>query len=1535
MSRFVPPGPQGLYHPANEHDACGVAFVVDMHGRPSRDIVDKAITALVNLEHRGAAGAEPNTGDGAGILIQVPDRFFRAVVDFELPHQGAYATGIAFLPQAAAEATKAAEGVERIVAEEGLTVLGWRDQPTDDGSLGALARDAMPTMRQVFIAGDAADGTPLSGMELERRCFVIRKRVERELGTDGAGAGSQGEESVYFPSLSSQTFVYKGMLTTPQLRGFFMDLQDERVESALGLVHSRFSTNTFPSWPLAHPYRRVAHNGEINTVGGNENWMRARESLLDPAVFGDDAKDKIFPICTEGGSDTARFDEVLELLHLGGRSLPHAVLMMIPEAWERNLDMDPARRAFYEYHSSLMEPWDGPASVCFTDGTVIGAVLDRNGLRPSRIWVTKDGLVVLGSEVGVLDIPHSDVVYKTRLQPGRMFLVDTAQGRIVSDEEIKSDLAAAEPYQEWLAEGLLRLEELPDRPHTVMAHDRVTQRQQMFGYTTEELNLLLTPMAKTGAEAIGSMGTDTPVAVLSLRPRLLFDYFQQLFAQVTNPPLDAIREEIVTSIGGTIGSESDLLNPSAISCRQILLPQPILNNDELVKLVKVNDDGNLPEFRSVVIPGLYPVAEGGKGLREAIDTVRTQVSEAIAGGARLIVLSDRNSDRLLAPIPSLLLTAAVHHHLVRERSRTKVGLIVEAGDAREVHHMAALIGCGAAAVNPYMAFATIEDMQLRGELNGIPLAKLNANYVKAAGKGVLKVMSKMGISTLASYTGAQLFQVIGLSQEVVDEFFTGLQSQLGGIGLDEIAADVAARHKRAMNDRPEELAHRELEVGGEYQWRREGEYHLFNPDTVFKLQHATRTGQYKVFKEYTKLVDDQSARLASLRGLFRFQPDRQPVPLDEVEPASEIVKRFSTGAMSFGSISAEAHETLAIAMNRLGGRSNSGEGGEDPNRFTPDENGDLRRSAIKQVASGRFGVTSHYLSNCTDIQIKMAQGAKPGEGGQLPPHKVYPWVAEVRGSTPGVGLISPPPHHDIYSIEDLAQLIHDLKNANPQARIHVKLVSEIGVGTVAAGVSKAHADVVLISGHDGGTGATPLTSVKHAGAPWEIGLAETQQTLLLNGLRDRIVVQVDGQLKTGRDVIVAALLGGEEFGFATAPLVVSGCIMMRVCHLDTCPVGVATQNPVLRRRFNGKPEFVENFFLYIAEEVRELLAELGFRTLKEAVGQSQVLNTEAAQKHWGDAKAGKLDLTPILAQVDSPFMRQDPYCSQPQDHGLEKALDQQLIAQARIAIDTGSPVQIETPISNVNRTVGTMLGHEITKAHGAEGLPEDTVDITFRGSAGNSFGAFVPKGITMRLYGDANDFVGKGLSGGKIIVRPAADAPEGFVAEDNIIAGNVILFGATDGEVYLRGKAGERFAVRNSGAVAVVEGVGDHGCEYMTGGRVIVLGDTGRNFGAGMSGGIAYVYNADGRFDRDLNTELVELESLDEADTEFVRETIVKHHAYTDSAVAEKILANWGRERRLFAKVMPRDYKRVLTAIKRAEIDGRNIDDAVMEAARG
>ena len=1531
---------QGLYNPAYEHDSCGVAMVADMHGRKSRDIVDKAITALLNMEHRGAQGAEPNTGDGAGILLQVPDEFLRAVCaeqgDFELPEPGSYATGIAFLPQSSRDAAAACESVEKIVEAEGLTFIGWRDVPTDDSSLGALARDAMPTFRQLFIGG-------ASGMDLERRAYVIRKRAEHELGTKGPGQDGPGRETVYFPSLSGQTFAYKGMLTTPQLRAFYLDLQDERMTSALGIVHSRFSTNTFPSWPLAHPFRRVAHNGEINTVTGNENWMRAREALIKTDVFGShDDVDKIFPVCTPGASDTARFDEVLELLHLGGRSLPHAVLMMIPEAWERHESMEASRRAFYEYHSSLMEPWDGPASVCFTDGTVIGAVLDRNGLRPSRIWVTDDGLVVMASEAGVLNLDPERVVQKLRLQPGRMFLVDTAQGRIVSDEEIKAELAAEQPYQEWLDAGVFRLDDLPQGDYVRMPHHRVVLRQQAFGFTYEELNLLVAPMARSGAEALGSMGTDTPVAVLSARPRMLFDYFQQLFAQVTNPPLDAIREEVVTSLQGTVGPEGDLLNPDADSCRQIVLSTPILRNAELSKLICVDPDheirGHKHGLRAAVIRCLYPVARGGQGLSEALEDVRGKVSAAIRDGARIIVLSDRESNESLAPIPSLLSVSTVHHHLVRDRTRTQVGLVVEAGDAREVHHMAALCGFGAAAINPYMAFESIEDMVDRGVITDITSDQAKANYTKAAGKGVLKVMSKMGISTLASYTGAQLFQAIGISQSVLDEYFTGLFCPVGGIDLDDIADDVASRHALAYLDNPDERAHRELEVGGEYQWRREGEYHLFNPDTVFKLQHATRTGQYSIFKEYTKLVDDQSERFASLRGLLKFRDadngGRPSVPLDEVESALDIVKRFSTGAMSYGSISAEAHETLAIAMNRLGGRSNSGEGGENVNRFDYDENGDWRRSAIKQVASGRFGVTSHYLTNCTDIQIKMAQGAKPGEGGQLPGHKVYPWVAEVRHSTPGVGLISPPPHHDIYSIEDLAQLIHDLKNANPGARVHVKLVSENGVGTVAAGVSKAHADVVLISGHDGGTGATPLTSQKHAGAPWELGLAETQQTLLLNGLRDRIVVQVDGQLKTGRDVVVAALLGGEEFGFATAPLVVAGCIMMRVCHLDTCPVGVATQNPLLRERFTGKPEFVENFFMFIAEEVRELMAQLGFRTINEMVGQVGALDTKQAAEHW---KARKLDLSPVLHEPESAFMNQDLYCSSRQDHGLDKALDQQLIAQSREAIDHGTPVRFSTGIANVNRTVGTMLGHEVTKAHGGQGLPDGTIDITFEGSAGNSFGAFLPKGITLRVFGDSNDYVGKGLSGGRLVVRPPENAPGGYVAEDNIIAGNVILFGATSGQAFLRGQVGERFAVRNSGAHAVVEGVGDHGCEYMTGGKVAILGPTGRNFAAGMSGGMAFVYDPDGVLPQHLNAEMVELEELeaDSEDTRWLHEIVTSHVEATDSAVGQRILSDWESELKHFVKVMPRDYKAVLAAIAKAEQDGENVNEAIMAAARG
>ncbi len=1519
------PRPQGLYDPRLERDACGVSFVANIKGRKSHELVQLGVGALCNLEHRGASGAEVNTGDGAGILIQVPDRFLRAVVPFALPPTGAYAVGMAFLPVEGNDAEKAVALCERIVEEEGLRVLGWRDVPTDPSMLGRTALDVMPAFRQLFIAG--APGAGLEGIALDRHAFVVRKRIEHESRAAGW--------PVYFPSLSARTLVYKGMLTTPQLAAFFPDLVDERMESAIALVHSRFSTNTFPSWPLAHPYRYIAHNGEINTLQGNRNWMRAREALLASDLIPGDLE-RIFPIVTPGASDSASFDEVLELLHLGGRPLWHAVLMMIPEAWENHATMTPEKKAFYAYHACLMEPWDGPASIAFTDGTVIGAVLDRNGLRPSRYWVTDDDLVIMASEVGVVDVAPDRVVKKGRLQPGRMFLIDTAEGRIVDDEEIKGRLAAEHPYGEWLEAGLVRLEDLPEREHVVYSHESVLRRQQTFGYTHEELKIIVAPMARTGAEPIGSMGTDTPIAVLSERPRLLFDYFQQLFAQVTNPPLDAIREELVTSLAVTMGPEGNLLAPGPASCRQIHLPFPIISNDELAKIIHINDDGDMPGFRAQVVSGLFRVADGGAGLREALDRVRREVSEAIADGARIIVLSDRNSDEVYAPIPSLLLTSAVHHHLIREKSRTRVGLVVEAGDAREVHHMALLLGYGAAAVNPYLAFESIEDLIAQGlyGLEGMDPAKAVKQYIKAAGKGVLKVMSKMGISTVASYTGAQVFEAIGLGQELVDEYFTGTVSRLGGIGLDEIAKEVAARHATAWPTRPEERAHRQLELGGEYQWRREGEYHLFNPETVFKLQHATRAGRYEIYKEYTRLVDDQSKRLATLRGLFTFRTGlRPPVPIDEVEPVSEIVKRFATGAMSYGSISAEAHETLAIAMNRLGGKSNTGEGGEDPERYVPDANGDLRRSAIKQVASGRFGVTSEYLVNADDIQIKMAQGAKPGEGGQLPGHKVYPWIAKTRHSTPGVGLISPPPHHDIYSIEDLAQLIHDLKNANPRARVHVKLVAEVGVGTVAAGVSKAHADVVLISGHDGGTGASPLTSLKHAGAPWELGLAETQQTLLLNGLRDRIVVQVDGQMKTGRDVVIAALLGAEEFGFATAPLVVSGCVMMRVCHLDTCPVGVATQNPELRRRFSGKPEFVVNFFEFVAQEVRELLAELGFRSLEEAIGHVEMLDTRAAIDHW---KAHGLDLSPILHQPEVRYEGQDLHQTKPQDHGLDRALDATLIAMAAPALEEGRPVRIELPIRNVNRTVGTMLGSEVTRLWGGAGLPDDTISIHFTGSAGQSFGAFLPKGITLRLEGDANDYVGKGLSGGRIIVHPHRSAR--FAAEENIIAGNVIAYGATSGELFLRGVVGERFCVRNSGALAVVEGLGDHGCEYMTGGRVVVLGPTGRNFGAGMSGGIAYVYDPLAAFPTLVNYEMVDLEPLDDDDRSFLRQVIERHRELTGSAVAERILASWGFEVSRFRKVMPRDYKRVLTVMKDAQAKGLDEEktlELIMASAHG
>ena len=1521
MQAFPPP--QGLYDGLHEHDACGVAFVATLTGVASHDIVAKAVTALRNLEHRGATGAEPDTGDGAGILLGVPDRFLREVtaeLGFELPPARSYAVGTAFLPGDEEQVAKTRQRIEEIAAEEGLSVLGWRPVPTDPSMLGATAVSVMPSFEQLFVA---ASSGRLVGMALERLAFCLRKRAEHE--TD-----------VYFPSLSSRTIAYKGMLTTDQLDRFYPELTDERVESAVAVVHSRFSTNTFPSWPLSHPFRFIAHNGEINTVMGNRNWMRAREALLSSDLLSSptsgDAKgtaadlERLYPICSPGASDSASFDEVLELLHMGGRSLPHSVLMMIPEAWENHTEMDPARRAFYEFHASMMEPWDGPACVVFTDGTQVGAVLDRNGLRPSRYWVTDDGLVVLASEVGVLDIDPATVVRKGRLQPGRMFLVDTDEHRIIEDEEIKGELAAEHPYDEWLHAGIIRLESLPEREHIVHTHASVTRRQQIFGYTEEEKRVLLTPMAKTGAEPIGSMGTDTPIAVLSERPRLLFDYFAQLFAQVTNPPLDAIREELVTSLAGTIGPEANLLDPTPSSCRQVVLPFPVIDNDELSKILHINRDGDMPGFITHVSRGLYDVEGGGAALATRIDEICAEVSAAIAGGARIIVLSDRHSTAELAPIPSLLLTGAVHHHLVREKTRTQVGLVVETGDVREVHHVALLIGYGAAAVNPYLAMETVEDLARDGFFVDVEPEKAVKNLVKSLGKGVLKVMSKMGVSTVASYTGAQIFEAVGLSQELVDRYFTGTTSKLGGIGLDTVAEEVARRHRKAYPVDGLPPAHRSLEVGGEYQWRREGEPHLFDPETIFRLQHSTRTGRYDIFKQYTSRVNEQSERLMTLRGLFKFRDGaRRPIPLEEVEPVSEIVKRFSTGAMSYGSISQEAHETLAIAMNMLGGKSNTGEGGEDAERLYDPE----RRSSIKQVASGRFGVTSEYLTNADDIQIKMAQGAKPGEGGQLPGHKVYPWVAKTRYSTPGVGLISPPPHHDIYSIEDLAQLIHDLKNSNPSARVHVKLVAEVGVGTVAAGVSKAHADVVLISGHDGGTGASPLTSLKHAGGPWELGLAETQQTLLLNGLRDRIVVQADGQLKTGRDVIIAALLGAEEFGFATAPLVVSGCIMMRVCHLDTCPVGVATQNPVLRERYTGKAEHVVNFFTYIAEEVRELLAELGFRTLEEAVGRAEMLDVETAVQHW---KASGLDLTPVLHVPELPEGAARHNTTR-QDHGLDKALDNELVRLAAPALESGEPVRGQLEIRNVNRTVGTILGHEVTKRYRGEGLPDGTIDFTFTGSAGQSFGAFVPRGVTLRLEGDANDYVGKGLSGGRIVVRPDRSAP--FVASGQIIAGNVIGYGATSGEIYLRGQVGERFCVRNSGAAAVVEGVGDHGCEYMTGGRVVVLGPTGRNFAAGMSGGVAFVLDLnEGR----VNQELVELAPVAGDVADELQGLVRRHFEETGSTVAEELLADWPAAVLRFTEVMPSDFKRVLEAKAEALEEGLSEDETatkMMEALHG
>ncbi|MBT8224308.1 MAG: glutamate synthase large subunit [Dactylosporangium sp.] len=1518
------PAPQGLYDPANEHDSCGVAFVADMFGRRSHNVVQLGLQALRRMDHRGARGAEPNTGDGAGIMIQIPDAFCRAVAGVPLPPAGGYATGLVFLPTDPDLAARAQQVVEKYAMVEGAQVLAWRDVPTDASDLGASALAAMPRVRQVFMDAERLrDGQPLSGIELDRVAFCVRRRAERETRERGI--------TTYFPSLSARTITYKGMLTPDQLQLFYPELVDERITSAIALVHSRFSTNTFPSWPLAHPYRVIAHNGEINTIRGNRNWMAARESLLASSLIPGDLR-RLYPICTPEASDSANFDEVLELLHLGGRSLAHAVLMMIPEAWENDRRMDPARRAFYEFHASLMEAWDGPASIAFTDGDVVGAVLDRNGLRPGRWWRTDAGLVVLASEAGVLELDPATIVAKGRLQPGRMFLVDTVGGRIVEDDELKADLATREPYVDWLGTGLLTLEDLPPREHTVYTHDSVQRRQQTFGYTEEELKILLGPMSRNAMEPIGSMGTDTPVAPLSTRPRLMYDYFTQLFAQVTNPPLDAIREELVTSVRTRIGPEHNLLAPGAASCRQVVLCCPVLDNGDLAKIIEINDDGTMPDFRAVRVSGLYRRRDGAEGLKGRLVEIMRGVSEAIEDGVRIFVLSDRDSNAELTPIPSLLLTAAVHNHLIREQTRTQVSLIVESGDCREVHHVAVLLGYGASAINPYLAFETVEDMVNTGGLPGISVEDATHNYAKSLYKGVLKIMSKMGISTVASYTGAQVFEAVGLDKGLVERYFTGTSTTIGGIGLAEVHAEVAARHAKAYPANPAERTHRRLEAGGEYQWRREGEVHQYNPETVALLQHATRTGSYELFRRYSSAVNALTTRTGALRGLFELRTGARPaVPLDEVEPVEAIVKRFATGAMSYGSISAEAHTDLAIAMNRLGGRSNTGEGGEDVERLHDPE----RRSAVKQVASGRFGVTTEYLVHSDDIQIKMAQGAKPGEGGQLPGGKVWPWIARTRHSTPGVGLISPPPHHDIYSIEDIAQLIYDLKNVNPRARIHVKLVSELGVGTVAAGVAKAKSDVILISGNDGGTGASPLNSIKHAGTPWELGLAETQQTLLLQNLRDRVFVQVDGQLKTGRDVLIAALLGAEEFGFATAPLIVQGCVMMRVCHLDTCPAGIATQNPVLRKRYSGSPDYVVNFFRFVAQEVREFLAALGFRSLDEAIGHAEMLDVRSAIDHW---KAGGLDLTPLLHIPALPELAARHQTTK-QDHHLDRALDNALIAAAAPALDEGTPVKLEFGVRNEHRSVGAMLGGEVMRRCGGRGLPDGTVDITLRGTAGQSFGAFVPSGVTIRLLGDANDYIGKGLSGGRLIIRPdltapfAAAEPSPFGgAEDQIIGGNTVLYGATGGEVFLRGRVGERFAVRNSGAVAVVEGLGDHGCEYMTGGTVVVLGRTGRNFAAGMSGGKAYLWRADTDL---INTELVDLRPISEAEAKLVQRLVETHATETRSPVADALLARWDETVTEFTAVIPRDYQKVLDAMQLAEDAGLDVDQSVMQILSG
>ncbi|MFN2170835.1 MAG: glutamate synthase large subunit [Candidatus Promineifilaceae bacterium] len=1522
------PERQGLYDSRFEHDACGTGFVADMQGRRSHLIVRHALTALENMNHRGAAGAEPNTGDGAGILVQTPHEFLTKMcaaggpslnpaAGFSLPAPGRYGVGMVFLPQDEADRRRCEDRFAQIVTEEGQTLLGWRTVPTDNSSLGATAVASQPFIRQVFIQRSAE--IP-DDMAFERKLYVIRKLAEKEIRYNQEEDGCR---NFYVASLSYKTLVYKGMLLADQIDQFYPDLSDPDFKSAIALLHSRFSTNTFPSWERAHPNRYINHNGEINTIRGNKNWMLARQATLQSDLFGDDLQ-RMLPVIHDDGSDSADFDNALEFLTLAGRPLPLVIMMMIPEPWSRHTTMSDERRAFYQYYSALMEPWDGPASIAFTDGNVVGAVLDRNGLRPSRYYVTKDDLVVMASEVGVLDIPPENVAIKGRLQPGRMFLVDTTQGRIISDDELKHEMAGAFPYRQWLDSNMIELSDLPLRRKEVPpSQETVLQRQRAFGYTFEDLRMILAPMAKNGVEPIGSMGDDTPLAVLSNKPQPLYNYFRQLFAQVTNPPIDAIREEIVTGTEILLGSESNLLDTTPQDANQINVPVPILGNDDVSRLRDIQLEG----FKAMTLPILYPVKEGSAGLERSLENLCLQASASVAEGVNLFILSDRGIDHENAAIPALLATAALHHHLIKEGTRTRVSLIVESGEPRETHQFAVLLGYGASAINPYLAFETIADIVDRGLITGTDYQTATEKYIKASVKGIVKILSKMGISTIHSYRGAQIFEALGLSSDVVDEYFIGTPTRIEGVGMDIIAEEVTIRHRSAFPERP--VNGHTLDVGGRFQYREDGEYHLFNPETVHRLQTAVRMNDYEAYKEYAAAVNRHDREYATLRGLLKLRfEESEPIPLEEVEPEEAILARFKTGAMSYGSISKEAHEALAMAMNRIGGSSNTGEGGEDPARFVPDANGDSRKSKIKQVASGRFGVTSEYLVNAQEIQIKMAQGAKPGEGGQLPGPKVYPWVAKVRYSTPGVGLISPPPHHDIYSIEDLAQLIFDLKNANPQARINVKLVSEVGVGTIAAGVAKGHADVILISGHDGGTGASPQSSIKHAGLPWELGVAETHQTLVMNRLRSRVRLETDGQLKTGRDVVIAALLGAEEFGFATAPLVSLGCIMMRVCQLNTCPVGIATQDPELRKRFTGNPDYVVNFMRFLARDVREMMASLGFRTLNEMIGRTDKLAQIEAGDHW---KAAGIDLSTILYQPDMPA-EVGRYQSILQDHGLDNTLDRELLLDiCRPALEDQHHVEATINVRNVHRAVGTMVGSEVSRRYGADGLCEDTIKLHFFGSAGQSFGAFLPNGMTFYLDGDANDYIGKGLSGGKIIVRPPETSI--FIPEENIIIGNVAFYGATGGQAYIRGVAGERFCVRNSGVSAVVEGVGDHGCEYMTGGRVAVLGTTGRNFAAGMSGGVAYVLDSDGDFHTRCNLEMVALEQLTEdEDVRELNDLIWQHAFHTGSKVAWRILNDWEETYRRFVKVFPKDYKRMLEKIAQAENEGLSGEDAIMSA---